>query len=409
MFPGSAAAAVGGAHVTDGTAWRYVNVRRLVSYIEDSSAAGRCAGPCSSRTTPGLWKSLDRTITEFLTRVWQAGALFGRTAKEAFYVKIDEELNPSRPCAISARSSSRSGSRRSGPPNSWSSGSGCGTAAPRSPRARRRPSMAQTGQRVDPFRNFNFLVEIDGIAQASFTECSGLASTTEVIEYREGGDNTTVCKLPGQDELRRHHPEVGDDRQPRPVGLAAADHRRRRAARKNGAIIVFDLDQRTEVARWNFVNAWPTKCEGPAFNAKGNDVAIETLVLAARGTDPGVSVLVTEVEFELPKGYVDPAGTVHRTGVMRLATAADEIYPLKDPRVQNWPAYLIVLLLARVVTKLGEPARGQPRCHRGPVLRGPRLPAGPLQPDQRPGPVGARGGLPALRIRAHVEVPPLGG
>jgi hypothetical protein len=64
-------------------------------------------------------------------------------------------------------------------------------------------------------------------------------------------------------------------------------------------------------------------------------------------------VLVTEVPFELPKGYVDGAGTLHRTGVMRLATAADEIYPLRDPRVQNWPAYLIVILLARVVTRLG--------------------------------------------------------
>ncbi len=64
-------------------------------------------------------------------------------------------------------------------------------------------------------------------------------------------------------------------------------------------------------------------------------------------------VVVTEVDFELPKGYVDADGTLHRTGVMRLATAADEIYPLKDPRVQNWPAYLIVLLLARVVTRLG--------------------------------------------------------
>jgi hypothetical protein len=64
-------------------------------------------------------------------------------------------------------------------------------------------------------------------------------------------------------------------------------------------------------------------------------------------------VLVTEVEFELPKGYVDADGTLHRTGVMRLATAADEIYPLRDPRVQNWPAYLIVLLMARVVTRLG--------------------------------------------------------
>jgi hypothetical protein len=63
--------------------------------------------------------------------------------------------------------------------------------------------------------------------------------------------------------------------------------------------------------------------------------------------------LATEVDFELPKGFVDAEGSLHRRGVMRLATAADEIYPLKDPRVQNWPAYLIVLLLARVVTRLG--------------------------------------------------------
>jgi hypothetical protein len=65
------------------------------------------------------------------------------------------------------------------------------------------------------------------------------------------------------------------------------------------------------------------------------------------------AALITEVEFELPKGFVDADGGLHRSGVMRLATAADEIYPLKDPRVQNWPAYLIVLLLARVVTRLG--------------------------------------------------------
>jgi hypothetical protein len=66
-----------------------------------------------------------------------------------------------------------------------------------------------------------------------------------------------------------------------------------------------------------------------------------------------MSVLVTEVDFELPKGYVDTEGNLHRSGVMRLATAADEIYPLKDPRVRNWPAYLIVILLSRVVTRLG--------------------------------------------------------
>jgi len=66
-----------------------------------------------------------------------------------------------------------------------------------------------------------------------------------------------------------------------------------------------------------------------------------------------MTAFVTEHEFELPRGYVDEVGTLHRSGVMRLATAADEIMPLKDPRVQALPAYLIVVLLARVITKLG--------------------------------------------------------
>jgi hypothetical protein len=61
----------------------------------------------------------------------------------------------------------------------------------------------------------------------------------------------------------------------------------------------------------------------------------------------------TEVEFELPKGYVDEAGTLHRRGTMRLATAADEILPLRDPRVQQNEAYLAVIVLARVITRLG--------------------------------------------------------
>ena len=61
----------------------------------------------------------------------------------------------------------------------------------------------------------------------------------------------------------------------------------------------------------------------------------------------------TEFEFELPRGYVDQNGEVHKRGVMRLATAADEIMPLRDPRVQQNPGYLTVILLSRVVTKLG--------------------------------------------------------
>lgn len=62
----------------------------------------------------------------------------------------------------------------------------------------------------------------------------------------------------------------------------------------------------------------------------------------------------TEIEFELPKGFVDETGVLHRRGVMRLATAADEILPLRDPRVQSNPAYLTIIILARVIVKLGS-------------------------------------------------------
>ncbi|MFF7845526.1 hypothetical protein ACFZC6_43340 [Streptomyces ossamyceticus] len=63
--------------------------------------------------------------------------------------------------------------------------------------------------------------------------------------------------------------------------------------------------------------------------------------------------LRTEFPFELPRGYVDESGTVHRDGVMRLATARDELIPLRDVRVQENPAYLSVVLLGRVITRLG--------------------------------------------------------
>jgi phage tail sheath protein FI len=75
------------------TQWRYVNVRRLVSYIEDSIVQGVSWALFSPNNT-ALWKGLERSIEEFLARVWEAGALFGATAKEAFYVQINEELNP---------------------------------------------------------------------------------------------------------------------------------------------------------------------------------------------------------------------------------------------------------------------------------------------------------------------------
>jgi hypothetical protein len=78
-----------------------------------------------------------------------------------------------------------------------------------------------------------------------------------------------------------------------------------------------------------------------------------------------MGILQTEYDFTLPMGYVDEAGTLHRDGKMKLATAADEILPMKDPRVQNNPAYLTVILLSRVVTSLGSLKMVNPKVIEG--------------------------------------------
>jgi len=142
--------------------------------------------------------------------------------------------------------------------------------------------MSQAALRIDPFRNFNFLVEIQGIVQASFLECSGLEATTEVVEYREGGDNTTVRKLPGKTSY-------SDITLKRGLTASAELWAWRQAViegtvdRRHGSIVLYDLDNRTEVVRWNFTNAWPSKWDGLQLNARGNEVAHETLVLAHEG------------------------------------------------------------------------------------------------------------------------------
>ena len=140
-----------------------------------------------------------------------------------------------------------------------------------------------TGTRVDPYRNFNFLVEIDGISQGRFAECSGFGASNDPIEYREGGDNRTVRKLPGMTK----YPNIVLK-----WGLTDSDELYKwwksimngKVDRRNGSIILLDTEGNEKV-RWNFFNAWPTKWDGPDFNAKGNDVAIETLELANEGTE----------------------------------------------------------------------------------------------------------------------------
>ncbi len=131
--------------------------------------------------------------------------------------------------------------------------------------------------RVDPYKNFRFLVEIEGIRQAGFSECSGFGSQVEVIEYREGGEPTAVRKLSG----RVKYPDItlkwGVTDSPEPYNWHRAVLQGQ-IQRKHGSIILLD-DSGNANVKWNFFEAWPSKWEGPDLCAKGNDVAIETLVI----------------------------------------------------------------------------------------------------------------------------------
>ena len=84
-------------------------------------------------------------------------------------------------------------------------------------------------------------------------------------------------------------------------------------------------------------------------DAQGGPVPVPQAPVAPARPEP----LRTVFEFELPRGYVDSGGVVHKTGAMRLATARDELLPMHDDRVRNNPAYLTVVLLSRVITRLG--------------------------------------------------------
>lgn len=135
--------------------------------------------------------------------------------------------------------------------------------------------MATT--RVDPYRSFNFLVEIDGISQAGFQECGGLDVTTDPVDYREGSDPNHVRKLSG---LNKYSPITLKR------GITDSDELWKwrqtvidgKTERKNGSIVLLD-ESGVEKLRWNFVNAWPSKWTGPAFNASSAAIAVESLEL----------------------------------------------------------------------------------------------------------------------------------
>ena len=137
--------------------------------------------------------------------------------------------------------------------------------------------------RIDPFMNFRFRVEIDGIQQAGFSDATGFESTIQAVDYREGIDPKYARKLSGLTSFTPLTLKWGataslDIYDWFKAGIDGA------AARKNISIIAVN-EAGDDEARWNITNAWPTKYTPPVFSAKGNEIAIETLEITFERID----------------------------------------------------------------------------------------------------------------------------
>ena len=142
--------------------------------------------------------------------------------------------------------------------------------------------MPTTAERRDPYQNFHFFVEIEGVFCAGFTECSGLEIATETFEYKEGGLNTYTHKLPVRTSFGNVTLKHGLTPTPEWWGWYMGVVRGQ-IMRKHLSIVQYNSQQQ-EVRRWDFKGAYPVKWVGPKFNAAGKkDVSIETREIAHQG------------------------------------------------------------------------------------------------------------------------------
>jgi phage tail-like protein len=141
------------------------------------------------------------------------------------------------------------------------------------------------GTRTDPYGQFNFEVDIDGVGTFGFSEVSGLTTDTNIIEYREGNEvadgESTTRKLPGLIKYNNIVLKRGFTKD-----LSAYNWRLKviqgKTSRASGSITLLD-EGRNPVLRWTFREGWPSKWEGPALNGKTSEVAIESMEIAHEG------------------------------------------------------------------------------------------------------------------------------
>ncbi len=140
-----------------------------------------------------------------------------------------------------------------------------------------------TGQRIDPYRNFRFRVEIDGIQTAAFSEATIPDSTTDSVDYREGTDVPVQRKLSGLTKYGNITIKKGlTDSRELYEWRKQVEQSGAAKARKNMSLILID-EEGNDKARWDIVEAWPTKYDPSDFSAKGNEVVIETFEVVHEG------------------------------------------------------------------------------------------------------------------------------
>jgi phage tail-like protein len=137
------------------------------------------------------------------------------------------------------------------------------------------------GDRDDPYAQFNFIVELDGLTVAGFTEVGGLSAESDVIEYRNGDEEPTVRKLPGllkyaNITLKRGYTKNTELWEWRKSTLDG------QTARRDGSVVLLD-EARQEALRWNFRSGWLSKYEGPALNSTTNEAAVESVEIVHEG------------------------------------------------------------------------------------------------------------------------------
>ncbi len=137
---------------------------------------------------------------------------------------------------------------------------------------------------TSPYRSYNFKLNIQGVTEGHFTECTGLGVSVDVIRYREAGNDQQVRCLPGPvdygDVVLRYG--LTDSRELWDWLMTAVDGR---VERKNISILMLDAEGVNEVMRWNLINAWPSEWRGTMLDAMSREAAIESLSLVFESVD----------------------------------------------------------------------------------------------------------------------------